>query len=631
MKSFAAVWLMLCLAFALPALAEEPAIVSGWITEEAPSVTVSVPAGGADGYIRQELYGLKPNARNIGGRLTGGTARLYAQLLSRVRLVAAGEEENTAFTIPLEQVMPQTTFTAEELGVAALVSGGAFTAETRAAVSAKLDEIDPAKAVHALMADCPYELYWMNKGEDVTIPSARSYRLSGTSAAVTVSGTWTTSIPVAEAYAAAGPDGAPEPFVCDKAYGESVQQAAANAQAIVAGCAGQDDRTKLHTYLTEICDRTSYDYDATEEGVPYGSPWQLVWALDDSAGTKVVCEGYAKAFQYLCDLSTFTSGISVIPPAGFMRIGTMTERHMWNLVGIGAANYLVDVTNCDGDSVGAPDGLFMRGCSGGTAESGYVYRTGRGTVVYLYDDTTIGVYRENELILAGADAESVLDCGALGDSLLWFAAEENGLTALHIAGSGPMPDIAAGEAPWAAYAEDIARIFVEDGVTRVGMGLVRGASLTMLRLPASLAVIGEGAMAEAPDGLELRYGGSRESWPAVSIGAADSAVLAGLRRINLTMSPPALQLPDGLTGIGEEALAGLNADVIRLPDSLTALGDRALAGCGLLEQLYIPGSVVSVGEDVLAGCSDMLVIYGPAGSAAEALAAEEGLAFAPAD
>ena len=631
MKSFAAVWLMLWLALALPACAEKPAAFSEWLHDEAAQVTVAGPSGAAEGYIRQELYGIQSNARDIGGRLSGGTALLYGQLRTRVAAVAAGGEENTAFAIPLEAVMPQTSFTAEELGVDVLVRDGAFTAETKAAVAAVLDGIDPVRAVQALMADCPYELYWMDKGEGVTIPSSRSYRLTGTAAQVTVSGTWTTSIPVAAAYAAAGADGLPLTYVCDKAYGENVRQAAANAASIVAGCAAQSDGAKLRTYLTEICARTSYDYDALEEGTPYGNPWQLVWALDDSAETKVVCEGYAKAFQYLCDLSSFQGGLSVISPTGWMTVGTMSERHMWNLVAMDGVNYLVDVTNCDGDAVGAPDGLFLRGCSGGTAQTGYVYKTARGAVSYRYDDVTIGVYRENELILAGADADDVTACGALGDSLLWFvSADDAGLT-LRIAGSGPLPDLAAGAVPWAGWTDELTRVIVEEGITRVGTGVLAGASLKGVRLPATLTALGEGALAEAPAGVELRYGGTREGWPLVAIGEADRAILAGMRRIDLTMSESALALPEGVTAIGEEALAGLNADVIRLPESLTALGDRALAGCSRLEQLYIPAGVTVIGEDVLAGCPAMLVIYGAAGSAAEALAAAESLAFVETD
>lgn len=30
---------------------------------------------------------------------------------------------------------------------------------------------------------------------------------------------------------------------------------------------------------------------------------ELIWVFDGDSSTNVVCEGYAKAFQYLCDLS----------------------------------------------------------------------------------------------------------------------------------------------------------------------------------------------------------------------------------------------------------------------------------------------------------------------------------------
>ena len=90
--------------------------------------------------------------------------------------------------------------------------------------------------------------------------------------------------------------------------------------------------------------------------------------FDGDPETNVVCEGYAKAFQYLCDLSTFSDpNINSYIVTGVMAGGTGAGPHMWNMVTLEDGNhYLVDVTNCDGDpnssevSIGYPDKLFLR-------------------------------------------------------------------------------------------------------------------------------------------------------------------------------------------------------------------------------------------------------------------------------
>ena len=117
--------------------------------------------------------------------------------------------------------------------------------------------------------------------------------------------------------------------------------------------------------------------------------YQVSWHQPD---TKVVCEGYSKAFQYLCDLSGFDGCYTV---SGMMRGGTGAGPHMWNIVTLEGKNYLVDVTNCDGNSIGAPDKLFLAGASG-SVETGY---TCCG-VTYTYDKAIIDLFESIGIALA---------------------------------------------------------------------------------------------------------------------------------------------------------------------------------------------------------------------------------------
>ena len=67
--------------------------------------------------------------------------------------------------------------------------------------------------------------------------------------------------------------------------------------------------------------------------------------------------------------------------------------------------------------------------------------------------------------------------------------------------------------------------------------------------------------------------------------------------------------------------------MICIPDGVTSLGGGAFADCPNLIQVRIPGSVTSIADSAFDGCPGGLVIFGEAGSYAEAYAAEKGYAF----
>lgn len=91
--------------------------------------------------------------------------------------------------------------------------------------------------------------------------------------------------------------------------------------------------------------------------------------------------------------------------------GTGEGLHMWNVVSIGGANYLVDVTNCDGEeggssnSVGFPNKLFLCGGTGTTDGKTYTATVthdsgSTSNIQYTYDDETWDNYNPDELALS---------------------------------------------------------------------------------------------------------------------------------------------------------------------------------------------------------------------------------------
>ena len=335
-----------------------------------------------EGYIRNVLPHriIFRAARLSGYRLPEPSLSLYKALRTRVSNVAAGKDGDTAFAISYGDVF-QNTFTAEELGVNDIIIDGSITQEAKDAAMATMkqnrSEIRVTEAVLCLIADSPYELYWYDKSEGHgTKVSYTTSKYSANQTTITVQGTINVKMSVSRDYAvqAGTLDGeiTYEEYTADTRYGASAQAAAENAAVIIAENRNKSDEEKMAAYRDAICALAEYNYEATES-VPYGDPWQLVWVFDGKPNTKVVCEGYAKAFQYLCEMGTTEATAISIQ-------GQTNGSHMWNIVAIGGHNYLVDLTNYD---LGYD--LYMKGYSDGDVSSGYYIRHNRGTMKYTYN------------------------------------------------------------------------------------------------------------------------------------------------------------------------------------------------------------------------------------------------------
>lgn len=196
---------------------------------------------------------------------------------------------------------------------------------------------------------------------------------------------------------------------------------------ILAKYADASDYEKLVGYKNEICALVEYNDDALApdyETNISADPWQIVSVFDEyveggpqkeSHDTNVVCEGYAKAFQHLCNLTDFEdSSIKCYTVTGWMG-DTVSDSpsdgngpHMWNIVRVKGNSYLVDVTNCDAGSVGAPDKLFMVGAAGSITGKYTVTMEGGGTQEYHYDYTYQGSSHTEVTALYGTGDDSVL-------------------------------------------------------------------------------------------------------------------------------------------------------------------------------------------------------------------------------
>lgn len=316
----------------------------------------------------------------------------YDAFYSDIRNIANGVRTSTVLRYSAAEIYEKTEYGRTELGLTAMRDENGITHEALDAIQ-EIIVFDMDSVIASLLFNCPYDLYWYDKtaGWMVEYPS----QIDATDDSISFAGDLVIYLQVSSDYALSG-----ELYTCDPSFGQSVNTAAANAASIVESYAGASDREKLEGYAHEICDFVDYNYDALQEGTAYGNPWQLIWVFDGDESTNVVCEGYAKAFQYLCDITSFTNDISVITVTGTMSGGTGAGAHMWNIVKLDDGNnYLVDVTNIDEGTAGYPNQLMLAASIAKDGTNSHYLHTTEGIITYEYDESTTKAYSESELIL----------------------------------------------------------------------------------------------------------------------------------------------------------------------------------------------------------------------------------------
>ena len=391
------------------------------------SASVTVPeddsAALLEGYLYQ-LNGLEAPETVVKAEGSGNTAsrpatyavalnevtnNIYRRLVPEIKKIAAGESASATIVITDMPI----TYTQGDLGHITIVKNGALSEEA----GARIGELFGADVNHdallsKLLANMPYELYWFDKTNGMAI----SYGIEADENTVTIPYI-VVGFCVADAYRdttkylvddedkiVKDEDGNPIPdyTAINTTKTGAATAAAAKAAQVVAENQGKGTYSKLVAYREFITDAVEYNKAASKPDYPYGygDPWQLIYVFDENPDTNVVCEGYSKAFKYLCDLTWTGSDpeVACYLPTGTMDGGTGAGDHMWNIVSIGGANYLTDITNCDSGTTGAPDQLFLCGAEG-SVDASYAAATTSGTVTYVYDKETLALY-DKELDLS---------------------------------------------------------------------------------------------------------------------------------------------------------------------------------------------------------------------------------------
>ncbi len=327
-------------------------------------------------YVDQQLYGyaFSTFGTKARERLSAADQEFYDVLKAKIEAVAENGG-STRFTLN-DLSWLKTSWTNTELGVESID-------DLDAVAEIFLAQFDANAILTALLDDCPFDLYWFDKTGTGGFASGYSYSYSqynnGTKNIITKV-TFTKMNFVF--YVSADYQGGSNTAVTSNVA--KVKTARTNAAKLVADCEAMSDYEKLAAYKDYILHAVEYNQAALDNDAPYGDPWQLINVFDGDSSTNVVCEGYSKALQYLCDLS----GLDCICADGYTN-----GNHMWNVVTLDGSNYLVDLTNCDGNNIGAPDLLFLVGgtyLAGDTDDSGqYCFTLHGQPFIYICPDLNL--------------------------------------------------------------------------------------------------------------------------------------------------------------------------------------------------------------------------------------------------
>ncbi len=354
---------------------------------------------------------------------------MYDVFAPAVKKVAAGDLEVTSFIAQGDEIFGNAKFNAAYLGVDKLMDDpqtinreayNKFVQALQASLNSSLNNM-----LTAMVCDMPFELYWLDneKGISYSFPpdwilnNIQYYPQEDCLGIETDSKLeMTFDFYVSQDYSLGGSPKEYGPAGTTKVNTELTKAAAntaKNISGILAKAKEESDVAKMMFYKDEICRMTAYHPTAMKDpDFPYGDPWQLINVFDGDEGTKVVCEGYSKAFQYLCDNTKFSDkSVESFIVSGKMTVAdgekTTTGEHMWNIVHMDDGyNYIVDVTNCDDDSLPPtteryPNTVFLTAAIAGSVNDGYTYEYAEGkTLKFVYSDEILNIYSPIELTLA---------------------------------------------------------------------------------------------------------------------------------------------------------------------------------------------------------------------------------------
>ena len=566
---------------------------------------------------------IESNSGVYRNEFTGVDLATYQILKQSCTEVALGQRQSTVFDITVSELgYKDVTYTAQDFGYEYFYDykTGTYDYDAVKYVSNYIFSQltgDFDSIYKTLIYDCPFELYWFNKTATTRCNTDGDY--------IAFAYNTTTHdfdvvlkpeacihyyFPVASGYSA-------DTYMVSEEAISNALVAANTAQNIVETYSDLSDLDKLTKYKDEICSRVSYNNAAAGTGSSsFGDPWQLIYVFDDDSSTNVVCEGYSKAFKYLCDLSDFkTDEFSCIMATGYFVSSNGTSgSHMWNIVSFGnGMNYLVDVTNSDNGNIGYPDVLFIRNTDGQLASDKYKFMCKGVTITYQYDSQTQTIFRDDVLAVS---SEAIVDAPVIILSLSSYSVDLSWDSVEDAAKYDVLRRKEGGE--WELLTETTKTTYSDyDVISGTGYSYAiralrsDGTYMNIIEEEYSIVyvytnpsgVCGDNITWEIDESGTLWLNGSGDMYNYDSNTFPWKSVKNTIRSI---------QIEDGITSIGDYAFyVSRNLNSVSIPDSVTSIGSFAFVDCRQLTSVTIPENVTYIGRQAFSYCTGLTEVVIP--------------------
>ena len=305
-----------------------------------------------------------------GDLLSGNDKVAYDYLVERIDELIQGKTSSTSYRIPLSTFgITNFSFSANDLNLSAVSSGAITDAEKSAVNRLITPDVNWAKVLVSLHADYPEKIYWSGmKGSRCSIPykyqktpnannSGCSIELSPPDGCNDIE--LILNLYVSRDYSSNANSHETTEVSMDKLTSKTVKDAMKRAEDVVLNERGKSTYEKVLAFGDYICKNVTYDtpYAKSLSSATYGNPSQIINVFDGNTQTNVVCEGYAKAFKYLCELAEI--------PCYYIEGTSDGTGHAWLLVEMDdGKKYHVDITNCDLDAHDTwNQRLFLKGAN----------------------------------------------------------------------------------------------------------------------------------------------------------------------------------------------------------------------------------------------------------------------------
>ncbi len=545
-----------------------------------------------------------------GNKFEGAERAVYNKLSDFITKVASGEVSETTIDLKPSDILNKTVFTAQDLGVEKLAdeSGTGISS----AAQQKLDElssVDVEKVAHAVEDEHPYEAFWIYNLTVGEYGFDFSYDPSDDTVKITDKVVFSVTFGTIK-------EVSPNRELCDEQVDPEIMKSMSKvkgvAAQIVEECKGLDDFHKLKEYRRRICEMVNYDYETAAGDIIRGLPYTLINVFDGDENTLAVCEGYAEAFKYLCDLTDFDNDSIYC----ILVWGNMDGcAHQWNLVHMDdGKNYHCDITNSD-YRVDREDTTFdydyypyenlLRGAPYDASNQLYNYlnREDEPAIEYRYAPVMTKLYSNDELAVSDKDYVPVsiplLDGARMNDTTLFkyvgkasevtvpdgitkiidFAFEENnyiekvtlpyGVTSIGSSAFGECPNLKT--------------VIIPETVTSIGGFAFADSGITSLSLPDSVTELEEFALSDLKTISYLK-------WPAGITKIPD-------RQFYDFKTLKSIEIPDAITSIGSEAFCNCESLAeVKLPDNLESIGFNAFECCTKLEKVEFGSKLKTIGS-----------------------------------